>query len=226
MARKATDEGGGVPKKPIKYNPAGSVRTGKPPSQSPPPQQPISYNGRTFPGGYYVLNPDGSIAATPAAPWGDAYGWPAPGARTPVSYPGGGSEPSGYYDRNYGAYRSGGELVGGSMNRFGQPLGTMAPIQVSGPRGRGSPGRTYPVTAEIVQEQLKQTESYLRNEKERLANKPKGRTGRDHWDPLGYRLRRLQKRKEILKNLAKQLGVDEGAGIQSGAAAQMVRWNL
>lgn len=211
-----------------------------------PPPKPAKPGGRTGVSGQ-TTNPVGIGLQIEIDNTGDYWRYTVPGsgwyspwntkATPPLTIlpkkqsdkPGGRSVADAYYDRAYGAVRQGGTgdfLT--TMNTFGQPAGTNAPIQVRGPRGRGYVTGTQQPTPESVRQQLEKTEEYLQNEYDRLNRRKERRPGRiDHWDPLGYRLQRLQRRKNILQALAEQMGLtDENAGIDTGATGAVVRWNV
>lgn len=115
--------------------------------------------------------------------------------------------------------------LGNTLNAYGQPIGTLAPIQ----RQRQFSARTQyaagttPVTSENLNEMYTQTGNYLANWQ------PRGRSG-SYASALNYRQRDLLKRRKgVIEALAKANGIDLGGGGQGIAPAWtgvMANWRV
>jgi len=127
----------------------------------------------------------------------------------------------GYWDRNYGGWRSGGVLetaqknsdgtYSNTMNQWGQPIGTPGPYgQKGGKSGKHGSGQAMKPedipSVEKIQAQISQMEQGIAS-------------GKLNKDRAQYRIAALN------YMLQKFHGGDSSAGTQSGVAGSIVRWN-
>jgi hypothetical protein len=147
---------------------------------------------------------------------------PPPMASLQGQMRGGGVGGYGYYDPRYGAERTGPDTFAGTLNAYGQPVGTLAPWQRQGGGMRASPqyvGGPTGITPDEIQEQINQIQKMMRGpnvgrEGSYTAARSQGRKGR-----LELRLNKL------LAYQKARGGGNQGTGLSGMYTGGSATWN-